>query len=120
MCHLVLLLPILALPVFWIAPLAIAAPAYFVVLVFSGWVYWLAVSAMRRPVQTGVDALAHSTGKVISRNDGVLQVRVRSEIWNAESMDELQPGDRIEVVAVEAMRLKVQRTSDVSPFGLAR
>jgi membrane-bound serine protease (ClpP class) len=94
------------------APLAIAAPAYGVILVFSGWFYWLAVSAMRRPVQTGTEALAHNTGEVIAREDGVLQVRVHSEIWNAESADDLQPGDRIEVIGVEAMRLKVRRISE--------
>jgi len=119
MCHLVLLLPILALPLFWLAPLAIAAPAYALVVVLSGWIYWLAVSAMRRPVQTGAEALAHNTGEVIAREDGVLQVRVHSEIWNAESTDDLQPGDRIEVIGVEAMRLKVRRSSKVSSLGTA-
>ena len=63
MCHLVLLLPILALPLFWFAPLAIAVPAYVVVLILSGWFYWLAVSAMRRPVHTGAEALAHTPVK---------------------------------------------------------
>jgi membrane protein implicated in regulation of membrane protease activity len=119
MCHLVLLLPILALPLFWLAPLAIAAPAYVVILIFSGWIYWLAVSAMPRPVQTGAQALAHTTGEVIARKEGVLQVRVHSEIWNAESADDLQPGDRIEVIGVEAMRLKVRRISEGSSLRAA-
>jgi len=119
MCHLVLLLPILALPLFWLAPLSIAAPAYALVVILSGWIYWLAVSAMRRPVQTGAESLAHSTGEVIARDDGVLRVRIHSEIWNAKSTDDLQPGDRIEVIAVEAMRLRVQRISETGSLGAA-
>ena len=109
MCHLVLLLPVLALPLFWLVPLSIAVPAYALVVVLSGGIYWLAVSAMRRPVQTGAESLAHRTGEVIAREDGVLRVRIHNEIWNAKSTDDLQPGDPIEVVAVEAMRLKVCR-----------
>ena len=119
MCHLVLLLPILALPLFWLVPLVIAVPAYVAILVVSGWIYWAAVSAMRRPVQTGAEALAHNTGEVIAREDGVLQVRVHSEIWNAESADDLQPGERIEVIGVQAMRLRVRRISETGSLGAA-
>jgi membrane protein implicated in regulation of membrane protease activity len=120
MCHLVLLLPVLALPLFWLAPLSIAVPAYALVVVLSGAVYWLVVSAMRRPVQIGAEALAHNTGEVIATDDGVLRVRIHNEIWNARSADDLEPGDRIEVIAVEAMRLKVRRIGDESPLGLVR
>jgi len=110
MCHLVLLLPVLALPLFWLVPLSIAVPAYGAVLIVSGWVYVLAMRAMHRPVQTGVEALAHRTGEVIGQNDGVFQVRLGSEIWNAESKDKLRTGDPVEVVSVEGLRLKIRRS----------
>jgi membrane protein implicated in regulation of membrane protease activity len=106
-------------PVFWLVPLAIAVPAYTLVVILSGWIYWLAVSAMRRPVQTGAEALAHRTGEVIASEDGVLQVRVHNEIWNAESADDLRPGERFEVIGVEALRLKVRRISDTGSSGAA-
>lgn len=110
MCHLLLLLPVLALPVFWFLPMPIAAPAYAAVLIVSGWVYVLALRAMRRPVQTGLEALVHHTGEVIGQDEGVVQVRLGSEIWNAESKDELRAGDCIEVVSIEGLRLKIRRS----------
>ncbi len=110
MCHLILLLPVLALPVFWFLPLSIAVPVYGTVLMVSGGIYVLALRAMRRPVQTGVEALAHYTGEVIGQEDGVYQVRLGSEIWSAESKDKLRAGDAIEVVSVEGLRLKIRRS----------
>jgi membrane-bound serine protease (ClpP class) len=114
-CHLVLLLPVAALPVFWLVPLSIATPVYALVLVFSGWVYWLAIRAMRRPVISGAETLVHTTGEVIGKTDGLYQVRAGSEIWYAGSSDELQPGDCVEVTGLEAMRLKVSRIGDTGP-----
>lgn len=111
MCHLILLLPLLALPLFWIFPLPIALPAYGTVLAVSGGVYFLAIRAMQRPVQTGVEALLHSTGNVIGTQGKLFKVRVNSEIWSAESMDTLQPGDCVEVIAVDELRLKVRRST---------
>jgi membrane protein implicated in regulation of membrane protease activity len=111
MCHLILLLPILALPLFWFLPMSVAAPAYGAVLIVSVWVYVVAMRAMQRPVQTGVEALVHHTGEVIGQEDGDYQVRLGSEIWNAESKDKLQAGDPIEAVSVEGLRLRIRRSS---------
>ena len=50
MCHLVLLLPLFGLAVFWLWPPAVAVPVYLAVLVVSAGVYYLALVAMRLPV----------------------------------------------------------------------
>ena len=57
MCHLILLLPLLALPLFWLTPLSIALPAYVAVLALSGGIYLLAVRAMHRPDYSSERAL---------------------------------------------------------------
>jgi len=57
MCYLILMMPPLALPVFWLWPLEIAAPAYWDVLALSAWIYYLTIKDMRRPVKTGQEAL---------------------------------------------------------------
>jgi hypothetical protein len=57
MCHITLLLPVLALPVFWILPLAVSVPVYAVVVIIAGLVYGYAMLAMRRPVETGVEGM---------------------------------------------------------------
>lgn len=112
MCHLILLMPVLAIPLFWFVPLSLAAPVYSGILVVSGWVYFLAIRAMNRPVETGIEALVHSTGEVVGKEGDLFCVRVQSEIWNAESTDKLRPGDRIEVIGVEGLMLKVRHLSE--------
>ena len=88
MCHLILLLPLVALPLFWLVPLSIAVPAYAAVLILSGVTYFLAIRAMHRPVQIGVEALLHSRGEVVAQEGKLFRVRVNSDVWNAESNDD--------------------------------
>jgi membrane protein implicated in regulation of membrane protease activity len=120
MCHLVLLLPLLALPLFWLLPMSIAVPAYAAVLILSGGIYYLALRAMHQPVQTGLEALLHSRGEVLGQEGSLFRVRVHSETWNAESKDNLRPGDAIEVVAVEELRLRVRRIRETGPAPAGR
>ena len=110
MCHLFLLLPVVALPVFWVLPLSESVPSYAAVVAVSIWVYWLAMRAMRRPVITGREELLGGIGEVISAGDEKLRVRVHSEIWNATSKDALAPGDPIRVTGLEKLSLIVSRT----------
>jgi len=108
MCHLLLLLPFISLPIFWLAPLSVAGPAYAVVLVVSGGVYYLAVKAMHRPVVTGVEALLHASGIVVDKQDGVLHVKIHNEIWKARAEEQLGVGDVVTIESVEGLTLKVR------------
>lgn len=90
----------------------VALPVYGAVLVVSGGVYILALRAMHRPVQTVVESLLHRTGVLVSSHGDHYRVRVLSENWTAVSADRPQPGDRVEVVSVGGVRLKVRRIDD--------
>lgn len=109
MCHLILLMPLIALAVFWIWPLAIAAPVYAVVSLLSLWAYALIVRAMRRPVLGGSEELLHSSGEVVDAEGNMLHVRVHSELWNAESREPLHRGDRVKVIGMKGLVLRVER-----------
>lgn len=112
MCHLLLLLPILALPVFWILPLSVAAPIYAVVAVVSVAVYIGVVRAMRRPVLTGKEHMLGATGEVIANTGSHLTVQIGGELWAAESAQgDLGVGDAVRVVAMEGLHLSVAATS---------
>ena len=111
MCHLILLVPLFALPVFWLWPLAYALPVYLVTLILSAWVYYYAAAMMRRQVVVGSEALRHSRGEVVSTNDGRLCVRVHGELWNAEASEPLRAGDRVEILDVVGVTLKVMAVS---------
>ncbi len=109
MCHLILMLPLLALIAFWIWPVSIAAPFYAVVFIASGIMYFFMMRAMRLQVQTGVEDLLQSTGKVIDAEHGAVHIQMHSEIWNAHSHDELHPGDTVRIVGVNGLSLDVQK-----------
>ena len=62
MCHLILALPFLALPVFWWLPIGGAITVYVFVLFVTGAVYWLAMRAMRAPVMSGIETVLQKVG----------------------------------------------------------
>ena len=57
MCHLILLMPVLGLPLFWLLPLGYALPSYVVIALISAFLYWLIRGAMRKPPQDGFQSL---------------------------------------------------------------
>ena len=108
MCHIALMLPLLALPVLWLWPLAVSVPVYVAVVIVAAAVYWYAILAMRRPVETGTEGMMGARGEVVGSSDARLLVRIGSELWSAQSPDTLAVGDRVEVVAVNRLVLKVK------------
>jgi len=112
MCHLILLMPVFSLIVFWIWPFAVASSIYAAVAILSIWMYILIMRAMRRPVLGGAEELLHSFGEVLEAQGDELRVRVHSELWNAESNDTLRRGDRVKVVGILGLILKVRRYDD--------
>jgi membrane-bound serine protease (ClpP class) len=108
MCHIALMLPLLALPVFWMWPLAVSVPIYAVVAIVSAAVYWYAVLAMRRPVETGAEGMIGATGEVVESRGTSLVVQIGSEMWNGRSAATLHEGERVEVIAVERLVLVVK------------
>ena len=109
MCHLILLMPLLALPVFWLLPLPAALLAYAGVAALSGWLYWLAFRAMRRPVVTESEDLVGSIGEVIEAHPRHVSVRVHGEVWSANTKDKVRKGDKVRVGGIDGLVLSVSR-----------
>lgn len=108
MCHLLLVLPVIALAVFWIWPLSLALPVYAGVVVISLAFYVLLLRAMRTPVRTGREELLHSTATVLrSAGPHAGWVRVHGEEWKALSNVDLAEGDTVRIVGVDGMTLHV-------------
>lgn len=110
MCHLILLMPIAGLGVFWLFPFAVAVPIYLVILSVSGVVYYVAMRAMHRSVQTGGEAMAHKIGEVVDARTGHGRVEVEGEVWRALSVEQLHKGERVEVLGVtDRLTLRVRK-----------
>ncbi|MFN7085224.1 MAG: NfeD family protein [Burkholderiales bacterium] len=110
MCHLLLALPLLALPMFWIFPLSVALPAYGMVTGLSAVIYWYAIQAMNQPIQNGLEGMVGEIGKVIENRKGDLLIQIHNELWHAVSPGvPLRAGDEVEVVGEEHLILRVQK-----------
>lgn len=109
MCHFALMMPVLGLGVFWLAPLDMALPIYGIILAVSLAIYIPMMRAMQRPVETGAEGMLHKIDSVIEPIHPEGRVKVHGEIWQATSAEELQAGDRAEIIAVEGLTLKVRK-----------
>ena len=72
-----------------------------------------ALRALKVPVRAGIESLIGKTGMARTAVEGSGgQVQLGSELWTAESVDtseSIGKGDRVEVVEVKGLRLKVRK-----------
>jgi len=116
MCHLLLLLPVLALPAFWIWPMEIALPVYGVAAAASLGVYAVVVWALRAPLQHGPQTLVGAIGKVVGKDGRHVTLRIGGELWLADVRGaSLLPGEEAVVVAVDGLRLKARASRQDQP-----
>lgn len=111
MCHVILMMPVLALPLFWVLPTVQAVPVYSIIAVISGLIYWrISVAHGGRP-QTGAESLIGTAAEVVSMresgSDARYLVRSHGELWGATSPDSLEPGDTVTITALNGIRLVV-------------
>jgi len=59
--------------------------------------------------KVGEDALMAEKGEIISVKGNKYQARVRGEIWNVLCDEELEKGDRVEVVGIDGLTLTVRK-----------
>jgi membrane-bound ClpP family serine protease len=68
--------------------------------------------SLRAATSSGVESFVGKTGTVQTWDEAGGQVQVQSELWSAERVDEstkLRKGDKVEVVEVKGLRLKVRK-----------
>ena len=97
--------PIPAMRVSWavIIPVVAASALLFIVTLT------VAIRAQRSKVDTGREGLIGLVGEARTDIGAKGQVFVRGEYWNAWSDEPVSKGEKITVVAVEGLRLKVKR-----------
>jgi len=107
-CHLLLLLPLLALPVLWLLPGPVAVPLYASAALVSGIVYWHAWKSARMPKLNGAEGMLGARGRVTNCGERSVNIFVRGELWSADATGEaLVVGDEAVVVGIEGLRLRV-------------
>ena len=118
MCHLILIgLPLLALSAFWFLPLPLAVPTFVVLIGATILFYAYLIKGARRPAMTGIEAMLNALGRVRGVHDGVVSVWVNSELWSARAAEELREGDRVKVIGVDGLKLRVRKILPGAPDG---
>ena len=124
MHHLILLLPLIGIVVFWLLPPSSAIPVYLAILLASAGMYWAILRAIKRTPTTGATGLKGTSGRVVSRlkpsDESQYLVEADGELWSANSADTLQPGDEVRIVDVKGIRLEVAREPGVIASGSSK
>lgn len=118
MCHVLLLMPVIGLPVFWLTPLSFAIPFYIFIVLISGLLYRAIAKSMSKPLETGALKLIGSEAEVISRlspgHSAQYVVRSGGEMWTARCADVLQPRETVSIAAIHGIGLVVERRNNGS------
>ncbi|MGE5219776.1 MAG: NfeD family protein [Chloroflexota bacterium] len=109
MCHLLLLLPVLGLPLFLILPWEEALPLYVGICIFAAGFYWLIWRTMRKPAMTGIEGVIGGIGTIFQCTNRKTKVLYRGEIWDVVCKEKMSLGDPVEIIGYDRMKLVVRR-----------
>jgi membrane protein implicated in regulation of membrane protease activity len=112
MHHLILMLPLIGIVVFWLMPLGSAIAAYLGIVLVSGLMYWAILRAIRKKPITGASGLVGARARIVSKlgtsDEAQYMVEADGELWSANSPDTLEPGEIVSIVRVDGIRLLVR------------
>ncbi len=93
-------------------PVSAIATAVFTTALFFLIAGRFGLKAQKKKKMTGMEGMIGEIGTVISDfKGGKGKVRVHGEIWNAVSEDNLKRGEEVKVVAVEGLKVRVEKLS---------
>jgi len=91
--------------------LSVIVPAVIVTALFFLFAIGLGLKAQRRKPTTGREGIVGERGVAITPLNPYGKIKVHGEIWEAFSENKVKEGDRVEVVSVEGLQLKVKKLS---------
>jgi membrane-bound serine protease (ClpP class) len=79
---------------------------------FGGLIVFLVGRSMMRQQSAGVDEMIGLVGQASTALAPEGKIFIRGEYWNVESDQSIEPGEPVEVVAVDGLTLRVRRASE--------
>ncbi len=70
---------------------------------------WVGYKALRRQPSTGGEGMIGKRGIAIANFKGEGQVRITGEIWDAECDEPIRKNDRVEVIGLSGLKLKIRK-----------
>ncbi len=112
-CHVLFFgFPVAGLLLFAVLPFPVALAVYLPFSALSVGVGLLAVRALRACPKIGAEAMPGRVARVASVEERTALVRVDGELWEAAPRDGLAPGQRVEILGVDGLRLLVRPLGD--------
>ena len=112
MCHVVLLLPILGLALFWFLDVSLAWPLYLGLVVLSGIVALLMFRSLRKPAISGMEGMRGATAEVVEALRPRGTVRYHSAFWSARAREPIAAGETVRIVGNEGLCLRVEKVTE--------
>ena len=113
MCHLILLLPVFALPIFWFFPLSTALPIYLIITGITAFLYFLIYKAMMMKPRIGKEAMLGQTVDVIKDIAPEGKIKYFAEIWNAMTDGKnFSAGEKVVIYGFWGMNVLVKEIPD--------
>ena len=110
MCHLILMLPLFALPLFWIFPFTTALPLYILILGISVFLYFKIFKAMRQQVKTGREAMIGKKALVVEDINPEGKIQYAGEIWDAVARgSRFSKGEQVKISGFRGLVLQVEK-----------
>ena len=109
MCHILFLLPIIALALFFFLSPAQAAFLSVPLFLIFLWLAWMTWKDFKRPVSTGIEGMMGGKAQVVGKTKDGAKVLLRGELWDAVSGDDVSVGETVRVTGFERMKLVVRR-----------
>lgn len=106
-CHLLLLLPVAGLALFWYLPWPLAAILYVAGVAPSALLGWVSWRSLKTPPVMGMEAMLGEVGVAATDLTPVGQVRYHDALWTARSAEPVRRGGRVRIEAVDGLRLRV-------------
>lgn len=111
MCHLIFLIPLIGIPLFWILPVEYSLSINILLWIITGLVVCKIVRAMMMPAKDGFKSLIGTEATVISSGSqdyGRCLVKAGHELWTVRSTETLHSGERVKVTAADGIKLVVR------------
>ena len=109
MCHILWMLPILGLPLFWIFDFWVALPLYLGLLAITGVMMLLTVEVLKKPASSGIEAMYGDTAEVVEALKPRGRVRYHNQLWYATARAPVEVGETVRIVGNRGLCLLVEK-----------
>ncbi|MEE8291614.1 MAG: NfeD family protein [Candidatus Tectomicrobia bacterium] len=109
MCHILWMLPILGLPLFWVLDFSAALQVYVAMLILSELAMLLTVQSLRQPPSSGIEGMYGDLAEVVEAIRSRGKVRYHHELWYAAAREPIAVGETVRIIGNKSLCLQVEK-----------